>query len=213
MTYSHVLWDFNGTLLDDVNVCMESVNLLLSRRGLPILRSREEYQSHFRFPIEDYYAHVGFDFTKDPYPVLAHEWIAEYRAREQTAPLCPGAEEALRYVKALGITQVLFSATERKMLEEQAVGLGIRQYFDHIVGNDNIYAEGKIAQGKWWMERIRPEKALLIGDTVHDAAAANAMGIDCILVAAGHQSRQTLEGTGYPVVADLHEFAKKKMLE
>jgi len=199
MQYSHILWDFNGTVLDDVAIGIEAINLLLSRRGLKTLASREEYQRVFRFPIEEYYRAVGFDFSTDPYDVLAHEWVKEYRARERSAPLCPGVEEALRRVKEAGISQVLFSATQRTMLLEQLEPLGIGGYFDEVLGNDDIYAAGKTRIGQEWMVRVKPSKALLIGDTEHDARAAEAMGIGCVLVASGHQPPERLAATGCPV--------------
>ncbi len=205
MQYSHVVWDFNGTLLDDVAVGITAINRLLSRRNLPLLNSREEYQQHFTFPIEKYYQSVGFDFTKDPYDVLAHEWIAEYRALEHTAPLYPGAVEILAYIKEEGIPQILFSATQITMLQEQIDGLKIGKYFDKILGADNIYAEGKIPIGQRWIAETKPAKALLIGDSLHDAAAAEAMGIDCILIAQGHHGVASLRTTGRPIFADLGE--------
>ncbi len=205
MHYSHIVWDFNGTILDDVSVGITAINRLLSRRNLPLLKSREEYQQHFTFPIEKYYQSLGFDFTKDPYDVLAHEWIAEYRALEYTAPLYPGATEILAYIKGRGIPQILFSATEKRMLQEQVSVLGIETFFDKILGTENIYAAGKIPLGKQWMAQVKPERALLIGDSLHDGQAAEAMGIDCILVAQGHHSTATLASTGRPVFRNLAE--------
>ncbi len=204
MDYSHILWDFNGTILDDVAIGMQSINTLLVARNLPPLRTREEYHRHFRFPIEEYYRSVGFDFEKDPYDLLAHEWITEYRAREHTAPLCCGAKEALEYIRQKNIPQILFSATQRQMLLQQVDDLKIKDYFTEILGSDNIYAEGKISLGRAWAKRVRPAKALLIGDTVHDAMAAAEMGIDCVLISNGHQSRQALSRAKVPLLDNLH---------
>lgn len=203
MAYSHVLWDFNGTLLDDVGIGMEAINALLAPRGLPTLKTRAEYHRHFQFPIEEYYRSVGFDFTKDPYDLLAREWIVQYRAREATAPLFPGATEALTYIKQQKIPQILFSATQKEMLLQQISALGIDGWFDGVLGSDDIYARGKIHLGKAWVEAVRPPRALLVGDTVHDARAAECMGIECVLVATGHQSRETLQSCGVPVLTDL----------
>lgn len=211
MVYSHILWDFNGTLLDDVGICMESINALLKPRGLPLLSTREKYHRHFQFPVEQYYRSVGFDFEKDPYDRLAQEWINQYRSREKNAPLSPGGREALEYIKQSKISQILFSATQREMLLQQVSALGIGEYFDDILGCDNIYAQGKTERGVSWVIKARPHRALLIGDTVHDAASAGAMGIECVLVAGGHQSLQTLSSAGVPILPDL--FALPDFLE
>ena len=124
MQYSHILWDFNGTLLDDVGLGLECINLLLASRSLPPVPHRDAYRRHFRFPIRDYYASVGFDFSKDPYDILAHEWIDLYRAREDTCPLYDGVVELLEYIRSGGTPQILFSATQREMLLA-AVYIGI----------------------------------------------------------------------------------------
>ena len=55
MDYTHILWDFNGTILDDVSVGINAINVLLKRRKMPIIFSQEEYRAKFCFPVIDYY--------------------------------------------------------------------------------------------------------------------------------------------------------------
>jgi phosphoglycolate phosphatase len=43
----------------------------------------------------------------------------------------------------------------------------------------------------------------MIGDTMHDADVAKAMGIDCVLLDAGHQARHRLATRGVPVLDNL----------
>ncbi|MDD3146293.1 MAG: HAD hydrolase-like protein, partial [Candidatus Riflebacteria bacterium] len=54
----------------------------------------------------------------------------------------------------------------------------------------------------------KKETAVMIGDTVHDFEAASAMGIPCILIAAGHNSKKRLQATGVPVVNSLAELCE-----
>ena len=123
--YGTVVWDFNGTLLDDLGIGIRAVNALLRRRGMKTLASPEEYHAVFCFPIEEYYRRLGFDFSREPYEELAVEWVREYRAIEGTAPLRSGAVELLSRLRARGIRQVVLSATEENMLREQLSALGI----------------------------------------------------------------------------------------
>ena len=74
-----VIWDFNGTLLDDVQAGIDSVNTLLVEREIPTVESVEKYREVFRFPIIDYYRALGFDFDAEPYEIIAHEWVENYR--------------------------------------------------------------------------------------------------------------------------------------
>ena len=62
--YTHLIWDFNGTIMDDVKAGIDSVNQMLSERSLPIIPSVEAYRDIFDFPIEEYYRSLGFDFVK-----------------------------------------------------------------------------------------------------------------------------------------------------
>ena len=190
--YTHLIWDFNGTLLDDVDACIQSANKLLSAHSLPPLPSKEEYRTRFGFPVIDYYRRLGFDFQSTPYDELAVEWVNYYNEQSKTSKLFPDITEALQRVRANGITQCILSATEAAMLERQATELGIRAYFDELLGMDDIHAAGKTARGVAWREKHPDARVLFVGDTDHDAEVALAMNADCILLSCGHQPAETL---------------------
>ena len=191
--YTHLIWDFNGTLLDDVEVGIRSANRLLAAHGLPLIDSTEHYRALFGFPIIDYYRRLGFDFEKLPYDDLAVEWVAYYLEESRAAALYPDVVDSLERLRRAGIEQIVLSATELGMLTRQIEGLGIGAYFDEILGLGNIRAYSKEEIGRRWREAHPEASVLLIGDTDHDAAVAAAMGVDCALVCRGHQSRAKLE--------------------
>lgn len=205
MKYTHIIWDFNGTILDDMGACIKSVNTLLSDRGLPIIESTDAYRGVFGFPIIDYYRRLGFDFDKEPYSVIAPIWVEQYLINVKDSPLFPDVKETFEAFKDMGLSQLVLSATELSMLRGQLSDLGIIDFFDDILGLDNIHAESKVALGKAWLLANPDAIPVLIGDTVHDAEVASEIGADCILVARGHQSRKTLEGEGVAVADDLSE--------
>lgn len=204
--YSHIIWDFNGTLVDDVQLGIDCVNRLLEKRGLAAIKSREEYHAVFRYPIIDYYTRLGFDFSKESFDALAREWYALYCAGAPTAPLQPGVRGALERVRAAGKKQFIISASERGLMLRQLKALGIMEYFDGIVGSDNIYGESKIAAAQRWAQTEKPKRALFIGDLSHDLQTARAIGADCLLLACGHQSRSELEKLGVPVEDSAEEL-------
>ena len=76
MKYTHLMWDFNGTIFDDADAGIDAVNKMLKERGLEPIPSRERYKQIFNFPIEEYYGSLGFDFEREPYEVLAPIWVA-----------------------------------------------------------------------------------------------------------------------------------------
>ena len=189
-----VVWDFNGTLLDDAALCLGTVNGMLTRRGIAPLTPRR-YRAIFDFPVEDYYRRAGFDLEREPFAPLAVEFVEAYNRERESCPLQKGALAALELVRKAGIPQVILSATQREMLAEQVAQLGIGGYFRELVGTDDIHARGKLEVGLAWLARrgIDPAAALYIGDTTHDADLARAMGMPCLLVPGGHHSLGRLQ--------------------
>ena len=207
MKYTHIIWDFNGTILNDVDIGIESVNRLLEPRGLKKIESIDEYHELFRFPIIDYYKSLGFDFEKDDYyTVLAPEWVAAYMELVPGATVYEGVTETLEYFSNANVGQVLLSATEIEQLKTQIHELGIEKYFCEVIGLDNIHAKSKAENAKVWMQKHPDARPLFVGDTEHDAEVAKAVGADCILVACGHQSRDILERCGCVVCDDLYKL-------
>ena len=189
-----VLWDWNGTLLDDVALCVDALNRLLRIYHYPQQYSLAQYREIFGFPIEDYYIRAGFDFSKNSYKELADDYMQDYLARAGACPLAESAVPALSLLKGAGVQQV----TER----------GVRPYFDRLLGLDNIYARSKVEVGLAYLTELKqrgavPAQAIMIGDSVHDFEVAQALGVRCVLQTAGHQSAQQLRATGATVVPDV----------
>lgn len=205
--YRHVLWDWNGTLLDDLEIVVDVMNRMLRRRNLPAL-THERYRAIFDFPVRDYYEAAGLDLVAEPFAVLAEEWIAGFQARWRTARLHPHAPGVIDAVRRLGVSQSVLSAAEETLLAEQAAHFGIADRFTRLLGIGNHHAESKLARGTEWLAEVGcpPDEVLLVGDTTHDHEVAVALGIDVVLVDDGHQSRERIEQCGVPVFNSLNEL-------
>ena len=204
MKYTQIIWDFNGTILNDVQTGIDAVNVLLDRYGKPKLTDVDQYRKTFGFPVIDYYDSIGLE--RENFARYAPEWVHEYTLREPSAPIFDGITEMLAYFKKQGVPQYLLSATETSMLGTQVDRLGIRPYFEELIGQDDIEAHGKIGTAERFARRVRPEHPLFIGDSLHDFEVAQAIGAECVLLAWGHQDRARLEKTGckvYDTVLDL----------
>lgn len=207
MNYTHVIWDFNGTILDDMAIGVECVNLMLSKRGLRTVDGIEEYRRLFRFPIIDYYRLAGFDFERDDYyTVLAPEWIGLYTERMGRCGLCPEAADTLGRIFEAGLSQVVLSATERGQLMGQLNDLGVCHWFDEVLGLDNIHAHSKAELAVQWQKRHPGAVPLFVGDTEHDAETARAIGADCVLYTGGHQAKERLSACGFPLIHRLSDI-------
>ncbi len=208
MIYDRIIWDFNGTILDDVETGILSVNTLLSERGLPIIESKEHYRRVFGFPIRSYYERLGFDFEREPYEVIAPLWVEQYMINVKNAPVFEDVYGAIDFFEKRGIPQTILSATEADMLRGQLKELGLIDRFEEILGREDIHAASKEGIALAWRQRHPEDSALLIGDTDHDLHVARAMGADCALISRGHQSEEYLRSLGgdvYPTVDRLLE--------
>jgi phosphoglycolate phosphatase len=206
MVYTHIIWDFNGTLLNDVKIAMLTMNTLLKRRNMKTMDSVADYHNVFIFPIIEYYNRLGFDLTKEKFNDIAEEWVEQYLKNCDNAPLYDGAVEVLSKIRDKGIPQIILSATEKEILTIQVKQLGIKDCFNEILGLDNIHAYSKVYIAKDWYDAEAPQRAVLIGDSLHDYEVAQALGIECILIANGHQSKAILQGSKTLVIDDIREL-------
>lgn len=202
-----IFWDWNGTLLNDTQACVDAMNCMLSARNSASI-DVEKYQSIFGFPVKDYYQKLGFDFEQECFEDLSKEFIANYNRNLKTATLQPYAIEVLTYFKRLGKTQVVISAMEQNMLLDQTNTYGVQTYFDAIYGINDIYANSKAYLAKNYIveNKVSAKSIMFIGDTLHDMEVAEEINAQTILVANGHHSRSRLQINGNVVIANLSEF-------
>lgn len=198
MKYKYIIWDWNGTLYNDVQICIDAMNELLEMKGYDTALSCAEYKEIFCFPVKKYYERVGFDFSVHPFEVLAEEYISLYSEKEREALLFPNTNAVLDRIGKSGAKQIVVSACEKKRLAKQINQFGIMKYFSCAIGTDDNFAAGKVELAEKWIKEndINTADVVFIGDTTHDYEVASAVGCDCILVCAGHQSTDILKKTG-----------------
>ena len=206
--YQHAIWDWNGTLLNDTWLCVEVLNGLLAKRGREPI-SDEDYRLNFGFPVIHFYEYLGFDVDVDSFDRVSKEFIGDYEERWlEEAELHPDAAQILRKLSELGMSHSVLSAAKQEALELGISHFEIRDHFMGLVGCDNIYARGKVEQGRHWIQQLEwdPSEIVLIGDTLHDFEVAEAIGTDCILMAHGHHCPTRFEQTGVPIAHSLGEL-------
>ncbi len=208
MKYKHILWDWNGTLFDDVILCADIMNHILDRRKMGNI-TLEDYKEVFDFPVRNYYQAVGFNELDDElFHTLSVEFIEEYEERKLQFGLNKDARQVLEKINVAGIEQSVLSAYSQHTLEEVIEYYGIAKYFVGLAGLNNIYAASKVENGKRWMAKLGLQKgeALMVGDTLHDKEVADEIGADSILLSTGHQSKERLKKSGAPIIDKLTEL-------
>jgi phosphoglycolate phosphatase len=202
-----IIWDWNGTLLNDAGMAVEIMNQMLTRRGLPLL-SVDQYKSVFTFPVKDYYQKIGFDFQTEPFEVPALEFIDLYNSQVKDCSLHSDTLKVLNHFQSVGVKQYILSAMEEEVLKDCLKHYQIDDFFEHVSGLDNFYAASKMLNGHRLMAELNldPSDLVLIGDTVHDFEVATELGCKCILIADGHQSKAVLRATGVLVIDSMQQL-------
>ncbi len=208
MKYEYVIWDWNGTLFNDVQISIDTMNKMLEVKEYPQRLDTDLYKSIFSFPVVDYYIKVGLDFEKHSFDELAQLFIDLYSEVQDSAELFKSVRDVLKYFNSLGLKQSVISVCEKERLYHQISLFDIEDYFDDVIGTDDNYAVSKADIAKKWFadHELNPDKAVFIGDTVHDYEVARAVGCDSILIADGHQSREVLSVTDAVIINCLSDI-------
>ena len=202
-----IIWDWNGTLLDDLDLSLHSVNILLEERNLPKLTT-ERYKDIFGFPVVNYYVKAGFDFEKEPFEIPAKQYVKLYATGSSELKLFPDVIDTLNFFKKKNYRQIVLSAMKDDNLKLMIHNNNISHFFDGIFGIKDNYAREKVSLGKQVVEKLglNPSECLMIGDTLHDAEVAEQCGFNCILFSGGHVSKQRLKTKNRKIVDSLSEL-------
>lgn len=203
-----VIWDWNGTLIDDTATCYQIANEMRIERGMPPMPDIHYYRSVFGFPVIEYYKRMGYTFETEPFENISYEFHAMYAERMADCPLQPCATETLRAVLNRGARQVLLSASGQALLDAQVDIFSLSGYFDRVIGNSDNFAHGKADYAREFLldSGVPPERALFVGDTDHDFEIADSLGCNCALLVPGHQTREHLAVLGTRLIDSLCEI-------
>jgi len=199
----HLVWDWNGTLIDDLSVVISATNAVFASVGGPVITA-EQHRREFRRPIVKYYARVlGRPVSADEFARLDKLFHDAYQAGLATCQLSAGARQALR---AWPGTQSLLSMWFHSDLLPTVEAFGLTSHFTRIDGLPAAVGGGHKAPhlaAHLAALQLAGEHVVLIGDTVDDAEAAAACGAACVLYAGGFTDPEQLRATGAPVAETL----------
>ncbi len=204
--YSTLIWDFNGTLVDDVHAALAAVNDMLTKRNQPTI-DLDRYQQEVDTPIINFYNNVFLPGTL-VFSDAVVEFNIGYDKYLPEKPLMDGAQEMLRFFSSRGKRQTVVSASNVQKVTRMLTSLGIINYFERVIARDDYMAGDKLHLAKQYFqeESIDPSDALVIGDCVADWQMAKALGADCVLITRGHQGRREFSVTDAVIIDNLSEL-------
>lgn len=204
---SHIVWDWNGTLLDDLDIVLESLNVGISGFGVGPIDDLE-YRNHFTRPVRSFYESLLDRAVSDmEWELLNKTFHEEYFSRVHRARLARDAMVAIDHVEARGWGQSLLSMTTQDQLNEIVASFRIADRFLRI---DGLRGETGGLKASHLADHLAslgvdPSRALVIGDTPDDAAAARHVGSQVVLYDSGSHHPDELSSVGVPVVNTLVE--------
>jgi phosphoglycolate phosphatase-like HAD superfamily hydrolase len=201
----HLVWDWNGTLLNDLTLVVAATNASLAvYGGAPV--TADEHRRDFRRPIIDYYAHVlGRPLDRADFARLDQTFHQAYADGLLGCELSVGAIEALA---GWAGTQSLLSMWFHDNLVPTVSRYGLDRYFARVDGLRDLIGGGSkaphLAAHLTALGLAGPD-CVLIGDSVDDADAAASVGARCVLYTGGFTDPVRLRAVGVPVADTLAE--------
>ncbi len=201
--YTHIIWDWNGTLLNDLSASLTSVNDMLDMRGMPHIDA-DFYKECIGVPIRKFYDRV-FDMEKEDYSIIIKQYNEGYLRHLADCGLTRGAREAIEYFCSCGVNQAVVSSSNNDQLCANIIKYGLDGCFDAVLGSADFYAGSKIDRAKDYLEKTNGKsgRILVVGDLEHDADMAKELGADCVLLTSGHEHISRLNRAEVPLIDDL----------
>ncbi|OKK19748.1 phosphatase [Streptomyces sp. CB00455] len=210
---THIVWDWNGTLLHDIDAVMAATNASFAELGFAPI-TLETYRDLYVVPVPKFYERLmGRMPTDEEWLLMDATFHRHYWAAAEEAGLAEGALELLQDWQRDGLTQSLLSLAPHEKLVPLVRFHGIDRHFlrvDGRTGPSHTSKAGHLVRHMAALESIgvTPARTVLIGDAVDDALAAAHVGARAVLYTGGSHSRTSLESAGVPVVDTLADAVR-----
>ncbi|MFP4636050.1 MAG: HAD family hydrolase [Nitriliruptoraceae bacterium] len=205
----HVVWDWNGTLLDDQPLVIEGLNAALAAVGQPPI-DLATYQRLYTRPVQVFYERLlGRPISPGEWETIDARFHTGYHAALDRAELTDDAHVALDAVVRGGDSQSLLSMFPHDQLLPLVERFGLDARFVVVDGLRGDGGGVKAPHLRRHLDRVAAalsdpaDEVVVIGDALDDAAAAAQVGVACVLYDGGSHPRGELEQTGVPVVDSL----------
>ncbi len=205
----HIIFDYNGTLINDALAQYEPCAQAFREHELPFL-SFDRFQKELYYPVKNFYIENGFDTEKYDFAEMMDEYHRRFLLLLEKCELFSDVKETLEFFKNKNVSLSILSSLEHNMLMKNTKDKGIDKFFTNITGTKDTQAGSKIDNAKKWFQEsgFKNHEIIMVGDTLHDAEVAEALNITCFLVSRGVQHKDVLQKSKYRVFDSLKDMVE-----
>ena len=210
----HIIWDWNGTLLNDLHVSVAAINEVLVRRGIAPV-DEKKYREIYQHPIENIYRALGLNFSEEEFIAASELWHTKYQELLRGAFPFKDVSKSLEVATKHGKSQSLLSALPHSTLTSTVKKHKLKDHFLVVLGLSDIFGRSKVENGHLLLNqlsttyRIGRDEVLLVGDSTHDFEVATALSIPCALICRGYESKERLTRHGNRIWDSVDSFVNE----
>ena len=192
-----VLFDWNGTVLDDANASLAGANALFSAAGCKEI-SLARFRKTFQIPIDQYVNQNGLSKSEYKKNVVEFQRIFrnEYREHVKYCKTKKNARKLLQWLQKKKIKIGILSADMEEDIHFNLKRLKLESYIDAIVGHKTIvtgqHASKDVPKAARLL-KVPKENLLIVGDTGHDISVGKEFNVPVVAVTGGYYSRKRLK--------------------
>ena len=182
----NIIFDWSGTLVDDLPAVLQASNYVLAQAGRPVM-SLETFRAEFALPFKKFY-----DRHTPEVPMAQLEaWFhAEFRQSQASVIELPHARQFLEFCRAHKVRTFLLSTVHGDYFKTQCGVTGFDAFLDKPY--TDVWDKREKIHEILRENDLLPDETLFIGDMEHDIETARHGGIHSCAVLTGYNTLEQL---------------------
>jgi phosphoglycolate phosphatase len=202
----NIIFDWSGTLVDDLPAVLKASNFVLSQAGKPVM-SLEQFRAEFSLPFKKFYDHHT---PEVPLEKLEKWFHAEFRRAQDCVVGLPHAREFLKFCRAKKIRTFLLSSVHDDHFKVQCQVTGFAEFLDRPY--TGVWDKREKIHEILAENNLRPEETVFIGDMEHDIETAQHGGVHSCAVLTGYNTLSQLRNAKPDLIVE-HLSELRELLE
>jgi len=186
--FKNLIFDWSGTLVDDMAPVIEATNAVLGIYGIAPY-DREGFRRSFRLPYREFYEEILPGVALEE---LEAHFRPAFDAATSLVTVLPHAREKLEWAKARGLRMFVLTSMDADAFMKQLEEFGMKGYFEAtyagVLDKRELIAHILESHG------LAKSETAFVGDMTHDVETARHGGISSIAVLTGYHHAEVLAG-------------------